>query len=102
LPSLLAGAGFLVNTSSLGMKGTDPLDVDLSPLPVDALVTDIVYNPLITGLLQQAMDRGNPVVDGLGMLLHQGVPGFEAWYGPVEKPQVTEALRNHVLAGLRS
>ena len=100
LPRLMAEASLLVNTSSLGMKGQDPLEIDLAPLPGDALVTDIVYNPLMTGLLRQAAGRGNPVVDGLGMLLYQAVPGFKAWFQPVDNPAVTEALRNYVLAGI--
>lgn len=76
----LKNANLLVNTTSLGMVGQPPLDIDLSLLPKDALVTDIVYRPLITPLLQAAKDRGNPIVDGLGMLLYQAVPGFEMWF----------------------
>lgn len=94
------GAGLLVNTTSLGMKGSKPLDLDLAPLPVEALVTDIVYNPLMTDLLQRAAARGNPVVDGLGMLLYQAIPGFKAWFQPPEAPRVTEDLRDHILAAL--
>ena len=78
---VLDGAGLLVNTTSLGMTGEPPLDLDLSPLPRSAPVVDIVYVPLETGLLAAARRRGHPVVDGLGMLLHQGRPGFEAWFG---------------------
>jgi shikimate dehydrogenase len=63
---------------------------------VNALVTDLVYNPLMTDLLVAAQQRGNPVVDGLGMLLHQAVPGFEAWFGV--RPVVDDALRELVLA----
>ncbi|RED51368.1 shikimate dehydrogenase [Aestuariispira insulae] len=100
LPALLPDIGLLVNTSSLGMKGQDPLHVDLSDLPMECLVTDIVYNPLMTDLLRQARERGNKVVDGLGMLLYQAVPGFEAWFRPMEKPMVTDALRKYVLAGI--
>ena len=96
----LSGAGLLVNTSSLGMSNQPPLEIGLDDLPGDALVTDIVYNPLETDLLARARLRGNPVVDGLGMLLHQARPGFEAWFG--KAPQVTPALRDHVLAGLAS
>lgn len=91
----LENTDLLVNATSLGMTGKDPLDIDLSALPVSALVTDIVYAPLITPLLQAAKTRGNPIVDGLGMLLYQAVPGFEAWFGA--RPQVTEALRAHIL-----
>lgn len=91
----LAGAVLLVNTTSQGMTGYPPLEIDLSALPLDALVTDIVYAPLITPLLAAASSRGNPVVDGLGMLLHQARPGFHAWFGT--DPQVTDHLRRHVL-----
>lgn len=92
---ILENADLLVNTTSLGMIGQSPLDIDLSLLPQTALVTDIVYKPLITPLLAAAKARGNPIVDGLGMLLHQAVPGFEAWFGV--KPEVTEELRNIIL-----
>ncbi len=92
----LAGAGLLVNTTSLGMGGQPDLDLPLDDLPVTALVNDIVYTPLETGLLAAARARGNPVVDGLGMLLHQGRPGFEAWFGVA--PEVTPELRAAVLA----
>ena len=91
----LDGAALLVNATSQGMTGYPPLDIDLSALPLSALVTDIVYVPLITPLLQAASMRGNPVVDGLGMLLHQARPGFHAWFGT--DPQVTDELRRHVL-----
>lgn len=87
---------FLVNTTSLGMTGQRPLAIDISTLPTHALVTDIVYNPLITPLLAQAKAQGNQIVDGLGMLLHQAVPGFEAWFG--KKPEVSDALRQIILA----
>lgn len=91
LSQALDGADILVNTTSLGMKGQSDLEIDLAPLPLSALVTDIVYVPLETGLLRQAGKRGNPVADGLGMLLHQAVPGFEHWFGT--RPSVTPALR---------
>lgn len=94
---LLAEAGLLVNTTSLGMAGQAPLKLDLDALPVGALVTDIVYSPLETDLLAGARARGNPVVDGLGMLLHQARPGFEAWFGVA--PRVTPELRDFVLSG---
>ncbi len=94
----LAGAMLLVNTTSLGMAGQPPLEVDLAALPAAALVTDIVYSPLETGLLAAARARGHAVVDGLGMLLHQARPGFRAWFGV--DPEVTDALRATVLAGL--
>lgn len=78
------------------MVGQPKLDIDLDGLPTSALVTDIVYAPLITGLLQQAKDRGNPIVDGLGMLLHQARPGFYRWFGI--DPEVTQELRDFVLS----
>jgi shikimate dehydrogenase len=93
----LDGAGLLVNTTSLGMVDQPELDIDLSRLPANALVTDIVYTPLETALLARARVRGNPAVDGLGMLLHQARPGFEAWFGVA--PEVTSELRNFVLTG---
>jgi shikimate dehydrogenase len=92
----LAEAGLLVNTTTLGMAGQPPLDLDLGALPVEAVVTDIVYAPLMTPLLQAARTRGNPLVDGLGMLLHQARPGFEAWFGV--RPEVTPGLRDFVLS----
>lgn len=94
----LAGAALLVNTTVLGMVGQPPLDLDLDALPKTAAVNDIVYRPLETPLLKAAAARGNPVVDGLGMLLHQARPGFEAWFGI--KPEVDAALRRYVEAGL--
>lgn len=93
--SVLAGAALLVNTTTQGMHGQPPLDLSLEALPVAAVVTDIVYVPLITPLLAEARARGNTSVDGLGMLLHQARPGFEAWFG--HAPEVNEALRQHVL-----
>ena len=91
----LDGAALVVNATSLGMTGQPMLDLPLDALPIDALVHDIVYAPLETELLTQARARGNPIVDGLGMLLHQARPGFEAWFGV--SPDVTPALRNFVL-----
>lgn len=84
-------ATFLVNTTSLGMNGQPPLDIDLSRVSNNALVTDIVYVPLITNFLKSAQNRGLTIVDGLGMLLHQAVPGFEHWFG--QRPRVTAELR---------
>jgi shikimate dehydrogenase len=86
-------AGLLVNTTSLGMIGEPPLALDLV-LPPTAPVVDIVYVPLETNLLTVARRRGNPVVDGLGMLLHQGRPGFEAWFGAAVgvKPELRAAI----------
>jgi shikimate dehydrogenase len=94
----LDGAGLLVNATSLGMDGQPPLEIELGRLPVTATVTDIVYRPLETPLLAAARARGNAVVDGLGMLLHQAVGGFGAWYGLT--PMVTPELRAHVLAAI--
>jgi len=93
------GAGVLVNATSAGMSGKDKLDLSLDPLPVNAVVTDLVYNPLETDLLQRAQARGNRIVDGLGMLMHQAVPAFEAFYG--ERPKVTPALRTELKKALR-
>ena len=92
---LLDGATLLVNATSLGMKGQPPLDVDLARLPRSAIVYDIVSVPLETALLAEARGRGNRCVDGLGMLLHQGRPGFEAWFGV--KVEVS-AEQRHVAA----
>lgn len=98
VPALLAEADVLVNCTSLGMKGAPPLTLDLAGLRPEAVVTDIVYVPLRTPLLQAAAARGLRVVDGLGMLLHQAVGGFEHWFGV--RPQVTPALRELVIADL--
>jgi shikimate dehydrogenase len=94
----LADAALLVNTTTLGMAGQPPLDLDLAPLPPAAVVNDIVYTPLDTPLLAAARRRGNSVVDGLGMLLHQARPGFAAWFGV--KPEVTAELRRFVAQDL--
>jgi shikimate dehydrogenase len=94
----LAGAALLVNTTSLGMTGQPPLDLALDALAKTAVVNDIVYAPLETPLLSAARQRGNPVVDGLGMLLHQARPAFAAWFGVT--PEVTPALRQMVVASL--
>jgi len=91
----LAGAALLVNTTSLGMTGAEPLELALHRLPPEAVVNDIVYVPLETPLLAEARRRGNRVVDGLGMLLHQARPGFAAWFEA--EPQVTPALRAAIL-----
>jgi shikimate dehydrogenase len=98
LSELFATTDLLVNTSSLGMKGQPPLDIDLKHLKADAAVCDVVYVPLETELLKQARGRGHPTVDGLGMLLHQAVTGFERWFGV--KPKVTPELRALVVADL--
>lgn len=88
-------AATLVNTTSLGMTGKPELSVDISGLPTTALVTDIVYTPLRTGLLERAQAHGCQTVDGLGMLIHQAVPGFETWFG--QRPEVDDAVRSVVL-----
>jgi shikimate dehydrogenase len=94
----LDGAALLVNTTSQGMIGQKPLDIALDALPKTALVSDIVYNPLITPLLAAARARGNTAVDGLGMLLHQARPAFRAFYGVM--PEVTADLRKEIEATL--
>ena len=94
----LEGASILVNTTSQGMVGEAPLDLALDALPVSALVVDIVYVPLETPLLAAARARGHRVVDGLGMLLHQARPAFEAWFGI--DPKVTPELRALIEATL--
>jgi shikimate dehydrogenase len=85
------GAALMVNTTSAGMGSIPPLDLDLSLLPKSAAVCDIVYNPLETKLLKDAATLGHKVIDGLGMLMHQAAPSFEAFFGV--KPKVTPALR---------
>ena len=94
----LTDVTLLVNTTALGMHGQPPLDLDLEFLPRSAAVYDIVYVPLETGLLAAARGRGNRCIDGLGMLLHQGRVGFEAWFGV--KVEVTAAQRRAVAADL--
>ena len=94
----LEDAALLVNTTSLGMQGQPGLEVDLAPLPASAVVADIVYVPLETRLLAAARARGLVAVDGLGMLLHQARPGFEAWFGVA--PLVDQALRDEVAADI--
>jgi len=89
------GANLIVNTTALGMEGKPPLEIYLSLAPASALVTDIVYAPLMTDLLAQAQKRGLRVVTGIGMLLHQARPGFELWNGIM--PEVTPKLEKKVL-----
>ncbi len=86
-----ATADLVVNTTSAGMKGNPPLALDLASLRKDAAVLDIVYNPLLTPFLKDAAARGHKIIDGLGMLMHQAVPSFEAFFGV--RPQVTPGLR---------
>ena len=89
--ALPAGAGLLVNTTTLGMTGQPRLEIDLTALSTDAVVADAVYAPLQTPLLAAAQARGMRTADGLGMLLHQAVGAFARWFGP--RPQVTRDLR---------
>ena len=91
-------AGLVVNTTSIGMHDTRFEDIDLRLLPKTVLVTDIVYVPLVTPLLADTRALGFRAVDGLGMLLHQAVPGFEAWFGV--RPEVSPALRAKIEATL--
>jgi shikimate dehydrogenase len=98
IEGLLPRAGLLVNTTSLGMHGQPALGVDLGLLPSQAVVADLVYVPLETELLAAARTRGLQTADGLGMLLHQAVRGFELWFG--QRPQVTSELRALVEADL--
>ena len=91
LEEALVNANLFVNTTSLGMTGKTALDIDIAGLPADCVVADIVYVPLETDLLARARKRGLRTADGLGMLLHQAVPGFERWYG--KRPEVTAELR---------
>jgi len=97
-PLALKDAGLLVNTTTLGMSGQPALPLALDGLPLQAVVFDCVYKPLETVLLQQAAQRGHVAVGGLGMLMHQAVPGFASWFGLT--PQVTPALRAHLLEAL--
>lgn len=98
MAAALDGTDLLVNTTTLGMEGQPPLDIDLKPLPATAIVDDIVYVPLETPLLAQARTLGLLAVDGLGMLLHQAVPGFARWFGV--EPEVTPELRDLIVADL--
>ena len=95
----LADISLLVNGTSLGMTGAPPLDLPLDRLPETAVVYDIVYAPLKTSLLRRVKTRGNPVVDGLGMLIHQARPAFKAWFGVL--PEATAELREILEADLR-
>ncbi|WP_296740643.1 shikimate dehydrogenase [Mesorhizobium sp.] len=97
---LLADAGLLINTTALGMHGNEGLSADPAGLADHAVVTDIVYVPLETPLLAAASARGLKTVDGLGMLLHQAVPGFERWFG--RRPEVTPELRRMIVADIEA
>jgi len=98
LAEVMSGAGLFINTTSLGMEGGEVPEIDFSPLASGAVVTDIIYVPLKTPLLAQAEEQGFPIVDGLGMLLHQAVPGFEKWFG--RRPVVDNVLRDLVIADM--
>lgn len=99
LQEVMQGAGLFVNTTSVGMEGKgSSIDIDFSRLSPDAVVTDVIYVPLETPILAQARRHGLATVDGLGMLLHQAVPGFEKWFGV--RPDVTEDLRQLVIADM--
>ena len=101
--ALARDAGLIVNTTSLGMSGhgggEEDFPLDFGKAAKNAIATDIVYVPLMTPFLGKADTAGLKTVDGLGMLLHQAVPGFERWFGV--RPQVTPALREHILADMR-
>ena len=98
LPERLARANLFVNTTSLGMDRSDAIHVDFTAMHSTALVTDIVYVPLVTPFLAQAKAQGMAIADGLGMLLHQAVPGFEKWFG--KRPNVSPELRNMIVADM--
>jgi shikimate dehydrogenase len=100
LPDLLAKARLLVNASSLGAVGQPVLQLDLGMLPREAVVCDINYVPLKTALLHAAEQRGHRIADGLGMLMHQAVPGFVRWFGV--RPSVTAELRALLEADIRA
>lgn len=92
---MVAGATTLVNTTALGMTGKPELRLPLEALDRNAIVCDLVYAPLRTGLLEEAAARGCSTLDGLGMLLHQAAPGFERWFG--RRPDVDDAARQALL-----
>lgn len=98
LAERLADADLFVNTTSLGMDDSDAIAIDFTAMRPGALVTDIVYVPLITPILIQAKEQGMRIADGLGMLLHQAVPGFEKWFG--RRPSVTPELRALIIADM--
>lgn len=98
MQKVLAGASLLANSTSLGMKGQPELAIDLTPMAAGSVVSDIVYIPLKTGLLQQAEARGFATSNGLDMLLYQAVRGFELWFGV--RPEVTKELRDMLVADI--
>ncbi|KSV73228.1 MULTISPECIES: shikimate dehydrogenase [unclassified Sinorhizobium] len=95
LKDVMVGAGLFINTTSLGMDGSEALALDFGVMASSAVVTDIVYVPLKTPILAQAEAQGFAIVDGLGMLLHQAVPGFELWFGC--RPTVDATLRQRII-----
>ncbi len=96
----MASCDVIINTTSLGMAGQPDLELSLEHAPAHAIIADIVYRPLMTPWLVQAQSRGFEVLTGIGMLLHQAVPGFEAWFGV--RPEVSPALQAHVLEQLKA
>jgi shikimate dehydrogenase len=96
VPELLRDADLIVNTTSAGLHGDAPLAIEWRAARSDAIVTDLTYVPLVTSFLGSAAERGLRIVDGLGMLLHQAVPGFERWFGV--RPKVDAELRTLVTA----
>lgn len=100
LDDVSSGANLFVNTTSLGMGGTPVPDIDFSRLATGALITDIVYVPLVSPIMAMAASQGLATVDGLGMLLHQAAPGFEKWFG--RTPAVTKSLRDLVIADIEA
>ncbi len=95
LPEVMKDVGLFINTTSLGMDGSDVPEIDFTVMRPGSVVTDIVYIPLKTPILRQAEAQGRKVVDGLGMLLHQAAPGFEKWFG--KRPQVDATLRQIII-----
>ncbi len=100
LREVMTGAGLFINTTSLGMDGTDVPEIDFTVMAAGSIVTDIVYVPLKTPILTQAEAQGFTTVDGLGMLLHQAAPGFEKWFG--KKPTVDADLRQIIIDDMAS
>ena len=96
--AIAEGTALLVNASSGGMVGKEKLELDLASLPATAPVCDLVYDPLETGLLKDARQRGHKVIDGLGMLMHQAAPSFAAFFG--KEPEVTPGLRQALIEAL--
>ena len=94
----LADAALLINTTSQGMQGTAALELNLDDLPTTAMVSDIIYTPLSTPLLDQARQRGHTTVNGLGMLIHQARPAFKAWFGVM--PEASSTLTDLLIASL--